>query len=57
MDNERKGLRVSFEFFQKNCSPDEGVHEKDATVEEMSDVWKIGAMDGVPPFAMSCNFF
>ena len=26
-----------------------------ATVEELSDHWKPGAMDGIPPFVMSCN--
>ena len=24
-------------------------------VEELSDLWKPGAMDGIPPFVMNCN--
>ena len=55
MDSQRKGLRVSFAFFQRNYLPDGRVNETVATVEELSDLWKPGAMDGVPPFVMNCN--
>ena len=40
MDSERKGLRVSFAFFQKNYLPDGRVNETFATVEELKDLWK-----------------
>ena len=55
MDSKRKGLRVSFAFFQRNYLPDVQVNETVATVEELSDLWKPGAMDGIPPFVMNCN--
>ena len=55
MDSKRKGLRVSFAFFQRNFLPDGRVNETVATVEELSDLWKPGAMDGIPPFVMNCN--
>ena len=55
MDSKRKGLRVSFAFFQRNYLPDGRVNETVATVEELSDLWKPGAMDGIPPFVMNCN--
>ena len=55
MDSKRKGLRVSFAFFQKKCLPDGQVNETVATIEEMSDLWKPRAMDGIPPFVMNCN--
>ena len=55
MDSQKKGLRVSFAFFQRNYLPDGRVNETVATVEELSDLWKPGAMDGVPPFVMNCN--
>ena len=54
MDSKRKGLRVSFAFFQKKYLPDGRVNETFATVEELSDLWKPGAMDGIPPFVMNC---
>ena len=54
-NSKRKGLRVSFAFFQKNYLPDGGVNETVATVEELSDLWKPGATDGIPPFLMNCN--
>ena len=57
MDSRRKGLRVSFAFFQRNYLPDGRVNETVATVEELSDLWKPGAMDGIPPFLMNCNCF
>ena len=33
------------------------MNETVATVEELSDFWKPGAMDGVSPFVMSCKCF
>ena len=55
IDSQRKGLSVSFAFFQKNYLPDGRVNETVATVEELSDLWKPGTMDGIPPFLMNCN--
>ena len=55
MHSKRKGLRVSFAFFQRNYLPDGQVNETVAKVEELSDLWKPGAMDGMPPFVMNCN--
>ena len=55
MDSKRNGLRVSFAFFQRNYLPDGRVNETVATVEELSDFWKPGAMDGIPPFVMNCD--
>ena len=55
MDSKRKGLLVSFAFFQRNYLQDGRVNETYATVEELSDLWKLAATDGVPPFVMNCN--
>ena len=55
MDSKMKGLRVSFTFFQRNYLPDGRVNETVATVEELSDLWKPGAMNGIPPSVMNCN--
>ena len=55
MNSKRKGLRVSLAFFQKKYLPDERMNETVAKVEELSDLWKPGAMDGTPPFVMNCN--
>ena len=55
MDSQRKGLRVSFAFFQRNYLPDGRVNETVTMVEKLSDLWKLGAMDGIPPFVMNCN--
>ena len=55
MDSKREGLRVSFAFFQRNYLPDGRKNETVAKVEELSDLWKAGAMDGTPPFVMNCN--
>ena len=55
MNSKRKGVRVSFAFFQRNYLPDGRVNETVATVEELSDLWTPGAMDGIPPFVMNCN--
>ena len=55
IDSKKKGLRVSFAFFQRNYLPDGRVNETVAAVEELSDLWKPGAMDGFPLFLMNCN--
>ena len=55
MDSQRKGLCVSFAFFQQNYLPDGRENETVATVEELKDLWKPGAMDRIPPFVMNCN--
>ena len=55
MNSKRKRLRVSFAFFQINYLPDGRVNKTVATVEELSDLWKPGAMDGIPPFMMHCK--
>ena len=55
MNSKRKALRVSFAFFQRNYLPDGRMNETVAKVEELSDLWKPGAMDGTPPFVMNCN--
>ena len=55
MNSKKKGLRVSFAFFQTNYLPDGRMNEAVAKVEELSDLWKPGAMDGTLPFVMNCN--
>ena len=55
VDSKRKGLRVSFAFFQRNYLRDGRMNETVAKVEELSDLWKPGAMDGTPLFVMNCN--
>ena len=55
MDSRRKELRVSFAFFHRSYLPDGRVNETVATVEKLSDLWKPGAMDGIPQFVMNCN--
>ena len=40
MDRKKKGLRVSFAFFQRNFLLDGRANETVATVEELSDLWK-----------------
>ena len=57
MDSKRKGLRVSFAFFQRNYLPNERMNETVAKVEELIDLWKPRAMDGTPTFVMNCNCF
>ena len=32
------------------------MNETVAKFEELSDLWKPGAMDGTPPFVMNCDF-
>ena len=55
MDSKKKGLSVSCAFFQRNYLPDGRVNETVATVEELSDIWNPGEVDGIPPFVMNCN--
>ena len=55
MDSKRKGLCVSSAFFQRNYLPEGRVNETVANVEELSDLWKPRALDGIPPFVMSSN--
>ena len=55
MNSKRKGLRVSFAFFRRKYIPDGRMNETVAKVEELSDLWQPGAMDGTPPFVMNCN--
>ena len=55
IDSKREGLRVSFAFFQKKYLTDWRVNEAVATVEELSELWKPGAIDGILPFVMNCN--
>ena len=57
MDSKWKGLRVSFAFFRNHYLPDGRVNETFATVEELSDLWKPGTIDGDPPFARNCSCF
>ena len=53
-NSKSKGLRVSFGFFQRNYLADGRMNETVAKVEELSDLWKPGAMDGTPRFVMNC---
>ena len=55
MNSKSKGLRVSFAFFQRNYLGDGRMNETFAKVEDLSDLWKTGAMDGTPPFVMNCD--
>ena len=55
MDSNRKRLRVSFAFLQRYYLPDGRINETVAKVEELSNLWKSGAMDGTPQFVMNCN--
>ena len=55
MDSKRKKLRVSFAFFLKNYLPHGRMKVTVGTVEKLSDLWKPGAMDVVPPFVMICS--
>ena len=55
MDSKRKEMRVSFAFFPRKFLPDGRVNKTVATVEELSELWKPGTMDGNPPFVMNCN--
>ena len=55
VDKKRKRLRVSFAFFHRNYLPDGRMNETVAEVEELSDLWKPGALNGTPPFVMNCN--
>ena len=55
MNSRRKSLHISFAFFQRNYLPDGRMNKTVAKFEELSDLWKPGAMDGTPPFVMNCN--
>ena len=56
MNSKSKGLRVSFAFFQRNYLADGRMNETVAKVEELSDLWKPGIMDGTTLlFVMKCN--
>ena len=55
INSKRRGLCVSFAFFQRNYLPDGRMNETVAKVEELSDLWKPGAMDGTPRFVMNCK--
>ena len=55
MNSKGKGLPVSFAFFQRNYLPDGRMNEAVAKVEELSDLWKPGAMDATPFLMMNCN--
>ena len=55
LNSKSKGLRVSFAFFQRNYLADGRMNETVAKVEELSHLWKPGAMDGTPPFVMNCH--
>ena len=57
MDSKREGSLVSFAFFQGIYLPDRRVNETVATIEELSDLSKPGAMDGIPPFVMKSISF
>ena len=54
MGSRRKRMLMSFAFFQNKYLPDRRENETVAAVEELSDLWKPGAMDGIPPFVMNC---
>ena len=55
MDSKRKGLRVTLAFFERNYLRNGRVNETVSTVEELRDLWKPGAIDGVPTLVMNCN--
>ena len=50
-----KRLRVRFAFFQRNHLTGGRVNKTVATGEELTDLWKPGAIDGIPLFEMNCN--
>ena len=51
-DSKKKGMRVSFGIYQLNHLPSVRGNKTVATVEELGDLWKSGAMNGVPSFVM-----
>ena len=57
IDGKTKAMRMRFAFIQRNYSLDGRENETVATVLELSDLWKSGATDGVPPFVMDCICF
>ena len=56
MDNKRKIARQLC-ILSKNCPPDGRVKGTIATVEDLNDLWKPAAMDGVPQFVISCSCY
>ena len=57
MDSKRLELRVSFAFFHRSYRSDGRANGTNATVEDLSDLWKPGAMDGISPLVMNCICF
>ena len=53
MDSKKKGLRISLAFFQRYYLLEGWINETIATVDELSDLWTTGAMDGVPVIVMN----
>ena len=53
MDSKKKGLRISLAFFQTYYLLEGWINETIATVDELSDLWTTGAMDGVPVIVMN----
>ena len=53
--SKKKGLHVSFAFFDWNYLPEGQMNETVATVEGLRDFWNSGAMDGIPQFVMICT--
>ena len=51
----KKLVSSSFAFLRRNYLLDGRVNETVATVEELCDLWKPGAMGGIPPSVMNCN--
>ena len=54
MNSKRKGLRVSFAFFQRKSNGWTS-ERNNAMAEELSELWKPGAMDRIPSIVMNCN--
>ena len=55
IDSERKGLRVTCAFFKKNYQPDGRVKKTVATAEDLSELWRVEAMNGLPTFVMKSS--
>ena len=55
MNNERKGLRGSFEFFHKKSLPNRQLNNTLPLDGELRDSWEPGALEDVPPFVTNCN--
>ena len=50
-----KDCASALHSFKEITLTDGRVNETVATVEDLSDLWKPGAMDGIPPFVTNCN--